>query len=110
MRGAVRDGHRHHGPAAFVGRNTQGSAAHDLEPLLNVFQGNARLAVIGGVKTAAVVRNDDLTAGIRFSRTDGNVKRAGIRISAVLDGVLHDGLQGQRRHAEPCMRRVVRDV
>ena len=65
-----------------------------------------RLAVIGVGKTAAVIRSDDLAAGICFSCPYGNVKRTGIGISAVLDGVLHYRLQGQRRYAEPGMRRI----
>ena len=68
-----------------------------------------RSAVIGGVKPAAVVRNGDLTAGICFPCPDGNVKGAGIGIPAVFDGVLHDGLQRQRRHAEADVRRIVID-
>ena len=35
------------------------------------------------------------------------MKHAGVWVSAVLDGVLHDGLQRQRRHPEPDMRRVI---
>ena len=66
-----------------------------------------RLAVIGAIKTAAVIRNCDLTAGIRFSCPDENVKRAGIGISAMFDSVFHNGLQRQRRDAEPGMRCVV---
>ena len=59
--------HRHHAPAAVVGGDRQLSAAHDLEPLPNVFQGDMRLAVIGRRKTAAVVRDDDLAAGIYWT-------------------------------------------
>ena len=35
------------------------------------------------------------------------MQRFGILVHAMLDGVLHDGLQNQRRHAEIHMRRIV---
>jgi len=77
--------------------------------LLNVFQGNTRFAVIVEIKAAAVVHNNDLTAGICFSCLNGNVKLTGIRISAVFDGIFHDGLEGQRRHTKQDVRRVIID-
>ena len=98
--GGIRDRQRHYGPAALVWRDGQASAAHDFEPLTNVVQREMPFAVVGGVEAPVVVGYDDLAAGSRFSRLDGNAKRSGIGISAVLDGILHDGLQGQRRDTE----------
>jgi len=68
-----------------------------------------RAAVIGKVKTAAVIRDSDLTSGVRLPRTDENMQYTGIRISAVLYGILHNRLQRQRRHTEMGMGRVVID-
>ena len=68
-----------------------------------------RLAVIGGDIAAAVVRYGDLASGGRYPGPYGNVQRACAGVSAVLDGVFHNGLQGQRRQAEEGVRRVVFD-
>ncbi len=35
------------------------------------------------------------------------MQRCGIWVHAILDGVFHNGLQGQRRHAKPGVRRIV---
>ena len=66
-----------------------------------------RLTVIGCVKTGAVVSHNNLNAEIRGLCPDGNVQRSGIGIHTMLDGVFHDGLQGQRRQAEMGKRRIV---
>ena len=74
-----------------------------------------RLAVVGGleaifrIKSGAVVFHDDLAAGTRPAGGDSDAQRRGIRIHAVLDGVLRDGLQGQRRQTEIDVRRIVVD-
>ena len=66
-----------------------------------------RPAFVGGVKTGTVVPHDDLSAGIRAPCPDGDAQRLGILVHAVLDGVLHNGLQGQRRQAKLGKRRIV---
>jgi len=104
---AVRDRHRHHGSAAFVGRDREAPAAHHFKHLPDVFQGDARLAVIDRLKICAVVLHGDFTAKICHARSDENVERFGILIHAMLYGVFHDGLQGQRRQAEIQIRRVI---
>ena len=98
-RSAARDRHRHHGSAAVSRRDRQAPAAHDCKPLPDVLQGDMRLAVIGGDIAAAVVRYGDLASGGRYPGPYGNVQRACAGVSAVLDGVFHNGLQGQRRQA-----------
>ena len=55
---------------------------------------------VGGRKAGAVVLHDDLAAGLCFPGSYGDVKGSGLRIHAVFDGVLHDGLEGQRRQAK----------
>ena len=102
---AVRDRNRHHGSAAFTGFYSHVPSAHHFQPLPDVAKRNTRIFCFIGVKTPAVVHNDDLAAGIRFPRLDKYVKGLGIGIPAVLDGVFHDRLQGQRRDAEEGVQR-----
>ena len=61
---------------------------------------------------ASILHNDfgggtSAPAGIRVSCPDGDAQRAGVGVNAMLDGILHDGLKGQRRQAEMCKRRIV---
>ena len=105
----LRDRYHHHGSSAIIRRDRQESAAHDRKSLPDVFECNMGFAVINGVKTAAVIRNCDLTAVIRLSCPDQDVKRAGVRIPPMLDGIFYDGLQGQRRYTEEDMWCIVID-
>ena len=59
-----------------------------------------RLDLYGGIEPGAAVLHDDRGAGIRMLCPDTDMQRPGIRIHPMLNGVLHDGLQGERRQAE----------
>ena len=96
----VRDHHCYHGSAALIPFDGQTPSAHHFKPLPDVFKRNTRDRCFIGIKTFTVVHNDDLAAGICFPRLDQYVKGLGIGIPAVLDGVFHDGLQGQCRDTE----------
>ena len=66
-----------------------------------------RLTVISRIVAAAVVGNSDFAAVGGFPRSYGNMQRTGIGISAMFDGILHEGLESKRRHTEEGVRCVV---
>ena len=98
-----------HGSPSLTGHDRHTAFAHHFQPLPDVIQRCMGLALVRGIKAGAVVFHDDRCAGICFSRPDGYGQRARIGISAVLNGVFNDRLQGKRRHAEEGMRRIVFD-
>ena len=61
--------------AALAGFDRHFPAAHHLKPLPDIVEGNVRSVIIDRFKAWPVVRNDDLTAGIRPSGLNGNVQR-----------------------------------
>lgn len=67
------------------------------------------LFVISGLKAGAVVLHKDDAVGLCLPGLYPDVQRLGIRVSAMDNGVLHDGLQGQRREMKLGIRRVVFD-
>ena len=97
------------GAAFFSGRNGEGSATHHLEPSADIVESDMRLVVIGGGKAGSVVLDEDLYCVVRFSRCDRNMNGSVALSHPVHDGVLHDGLQCQRRDAEHRDRRVETD-
>ena len=90
--GAVRDRYRHRGSAALAGLYSHTPSAHHFKPLPDVFQCSMRLIFVSRLKTGAVVFHDDMSTGVRVPCPDGDVKRIGIQVHAVLDGVFHNGL------------------
>ena len=69
--------------------------AHHFQPLPNVRQGNMWFGSLRQIKSGTVVLHSDHAAGIRVTCPDQNMKRVGIRVHAMLDGILRNGLQGQ---------------
>ena len=96
MCGTVRDRYRHDSSTALIWFYGQAPTAHHLKPLSDVYKGDTGGAVLGGVKTAAIVFHDDLSAGIRVPRFYGDVKRSGIGVHTVLDCIFYNWLQCQR--------------
>ena len=105
--GAIRDRNGYLGAAAVSWRDSHFPTTHHFKALLYVLQRGMGLAFIGGIKARAGIFHDDLCSGIRAPRPDGDAQRTGVGVNAMLDGILHDGLKGQRRQAELCKRRIV---
>ena len=93
------DGYLYYGSAPFAGVYGKFSALQ-LQPLLYVRQRDMRLLIVGRRKAGAVVFYDDLAAGICLPGPYGDVQGGVLGIHAVLDGILHNGLESQRRQAE----------
>ena len=97
---------RYNSSAAVARGDRQLAAAHHFEPLTDIVQGDMRLVIVSGVKVRPVVLDGDLAAAVRQARFDTDMQRIAVRVQAVLDGVFHKGLQRQRRHAKPRVRRI----
>ena len=102
----LRNGYDDHRTAAFARGDGQCTLAHHFEPLADIFQRGMRLVVFDRVIAVAVVLPYYLVCRCCLSGGDGDMNRVAARFHAVLDGVLNDRLQRQRRHAEQGVRRV----
>ena len=96
--------------AAVTGRERHFTAAHHFKTLTDIRQRGMRLAVVGGLEVGAGVLYGDLAVFIYEAGPDVDMQRIAVRVEAVLDSVLHKGLQGQRGYTEAGMRRIVIDI
>ena len=102
-----RDRHLYHGTAFPARRDRHCSAAHHFEALPYVHQGSMRTGILIRREAGTVVLDSNHASGAGMPCADQDVQRAGIRVYAMLDGILHDGLKGQRRQTELHKLRVV---
>ena len=95
--------------AAFARGNGQLALAHHFKPVFDVVQSDMRVlrvGVAGGIEAHSVVLRDDLDGLVRLPCFNGNMYRIAAFTHSVLDGVLNDRPESQRRNAERPVRRI----
>ena len=87
----------HDRAAAFTFGDSQRSFAHHFKPFADIGERDMRFVVALRAEARSGVGNAYLDAVLTFSGPDPDGKRIEVGIDAVLDGIFHDGLQGQLR-------------
>ena len=96
----------HDRAAAFTFGDGQRSFAHHFKPFAYICERDMRFVVVLRAEARSGVGNAYLDAVLTFSGLNPDGKRIEVGIDAVLDGIFHDGLQGQRRQSEARVRRI----
>ncbi len=114
---AVRDADGDDG-AAGAGRDGETAAADELQAPADIRQPDAGLlrrfraairrgGLLFGIEAGPVVLDDDLTAIPGFAGLDRDEQNGPFPVHAVLDGVFHNGLEGEGRQPEFRVGRIV---